>query len=143
MSWESICTQPAPPNADTSLFAVYSFGDGLFGALSLQGEGILEDAYAPTAVSGLPLETVGIAAGHYQSFAITEGGRLWAWGRNKEGQLGRAGASGENEGGWCVTYMSAPEGPVAIMDAISRLLSLCYTDCVERGRYCKFALRRV
>jgi alpha-tubulin suppressor-like RCC1 family protein len=97
----------SPSTADTPFLAVYSFGDGNFGALGLQGEGILEDDYTPTAVSSLPLETVGIAAGHYHSFAITAGGRLWAWGRNKEGQLGRAGASGEDEGGWSVTYRGA------------------------------------
>ncbi|GAQ88331.1 hypothetical protein KFL_004190020 [Klebsormidium nitens] len=75
---------------------VLSFGDGAFGALGLQGDGILDDAYSPTPVNGLPPDTISVAAGHYHSFAITKGGRLWAWGRDKEGQLGRGVRSDAN-----------------------------------------------
>ena len=40
------------------------------------------------AVQGLPADVEALAAGAYHALAVTAGGRLWAWGRNAEGQLG-------------------------------------------------------
>jgi hypothetical protein len=43
-------------------------------------------------VQGLPSDVEALAAGAYHNLAVTADGRLWAWGRNAEGQLGpRAG----------------------------------------------------
>ena len=40
----------------------------------------------------MPSDVEALAAGAYHNLAVTAGGRLWAWGRNAEGQLGpRAG----------------------------------------------------
>lgn len=74
--------------------AVMSFGDGTHGALglpsSLTGVGIGGDhAYEPTKVPNLPSDVISVSAGHYHSLAVTSQGRLWAWGRNHEFQLGR------------------------------------------------------
>lgn len=73
--------------------AVMSFGDGSHGALGLPESeiGIGGDAYEPIPVPGLPSDIIGVSAGHYHSLALDSRGCLWAWGRNKEGQLGRAG----------------------------------------------------
>eukprot|EP01018_Ginkgo_biloba_P025402 Gb_01388 [translate_table: standard] len=65
---------------------VFSFGDGSHGALGLPFAG---DAYEPTKVEGLPSHVSCVTAGHYHSLAVTQGGEVWAWGRNEEGQLGR------------------------------------------------------
>lgn len=78
--------------------AVMSFGDGTHGALglpsSLVGPGIGgEDAYEPTKVPGLPSDVTSVNAGHYHSLAVTSQGKLWAWGRNHECQLGRGPSS--------------------------------------------------
>jgi alpha-tubulin suppressor-like RCC1 family protein len=39
-------------------------------------------------VLGLPPDVIAVAAGHFHTLAVTRGGELWAWGRNKERQLG-------------------------------------------------------
>jgi alpha-tubulin suppressor-like RCC1 family protein len=39
-------------------------------------------------VAGLPPDVIAVAAGHFHTLAVTRGGELWAWGRNKERQLG-------------------------------------------------------
>ncbi|KAF5741345.1 E3 ubiquitin-protein ligase HERC3 [Tripterygium wilfordii] len=71
--------------------SVFSFGDDSQGALGLPTSltGLASDAYEPTVVPGLPSDITAIAAGHYHSLAVTSLGHLWAWGRNKEAQLGR------------------------------------------------------
>ena len=43
------------------------------------GTGGTADEYEPERVQ-LPKSTAGVGAGHYHSFAITEGGGLWSWG---------------------------------------------------------------
>ncbi|GLJ08431.1 hypothetical protein SUGI_0088610 [Cryptomeria japonica] len=74
-------------SAGNSEKAVYSFGDGSHGALGLPFPG---DAHVPTHVEGLPGHVSSVTAGHYHSLAVTCDGEVWAWGRNEEGQLGRA-----------------------------------------------------
>ncbi|GAB4858984.1 hypothetical protein Ancab_010456 [Ancistrocladus abbreviatus] len=76
---------------NSSSVAVMSFGDGNQGALGLPSllVGIGGDAYEPTKIPGLPPDICSISAGHYHSLAVTSQGKLWAWGRNDEGQLGR------------------------------------------------------
>ncbi|KAL6493180.1 hypothetical protein OROGR_032939 [Orobanche gracilis] len=71
---------------------VMSFGDGSQGALGLAASPMVLgfDAYEPTPITGLPPDVCSIAAGHYHSLAVTSQGRVWAWGRNSELQLGRA-----------------------------------------------------
>lgn len=72
----------------SSKTAVLSFGDGSNGALGLPFS-YGADAFEPTRVPGLPSDIAGVAAGHYHSLAVSGDGRVWAWGRNEEGQLGR------------------------------------------------------
>ena len=43
------------------------------------GTGGTADEYEPERVQ-LPKSIAGVGAGHYHSFAITEGGGLWSWG---------------------------------------------------------------
>lgn len=71
--------------------SVMSFGDGNHGALGLPSSliGLAGDAYEPTPVPGLPSDVSSVGAGHYHSLAVTAGGEVWAWGRDREGQLGR------------------------------------------------------
>lgn len=68
-----------------------SFGDGSHGAIGLPTSltGIGGAAYEPTTVPGLPPDVTSVAAGHYHSLAVDSQGRLWAWGRDHERQLGR------------------------------------------------------
>ncbi|KAK9152299.1 hypothetical protein Syun_010608 [Stephania yunnanensis] len=75
--------------------AVMSFGDGSHGALGLPSSsfGLGTDAYEPTLVPALPPIITTIAAGHYHSLAVTAEGHVWAWGRNREFQLGRSPSS--------------------------------------------------
>ena len=51
------------------------------------GLGDTEDRLTPTKVPGLA-GVKAIAARYYQSFALTEFGEVYAWGRNDKGQLG-------------------------------------------------------
>ncbi|KAL4555283.1 hypothetical protein LXL04_037898 [Taraxacum kok-saghyz] len=76
----------------TTSATVMSFGDGSHGALGLPTSvtGIGSDAYEPTPIPSLPPDVSSIAAGHYHSLAVTSQGHIWSWGRNAEGQLGRA-----------------------------------------------------
>ncbi|KAL6604495.1 hypothetical protein ACP70R_028746 [Stipagrostis hirtigluma subsp. patula] len=67
--------------------AVYGFGDNSHGAVGQPAPSAA--AYVPTPVPSLPPSVSAVAAGHYHSLAVAEGGEVWAWGRNDEGQLGR------------------------------------------------------
>ncbi len=42
----------------------------------------------PRRVAGLPHDVCSVAAGHFNTFAATRSGELWAFGRNREAQLG-------------------------------------------------------
>ncbi|KAJ6795468.1 putative E3 ubiquitin-protein ligase HERC3 isoform X1 [Iris pallida] len=73
--------------------AVWSFGDNSSGALGLT-DAALVDSYEATKLTSLPVPYISsVSAGHYHSLAVAHDGRLWAWGRNNEAQLGRGGGS--------------------------------------------------
>ncbi|KAK9134096.1 hypothetical protein Scep_013624 [Stephania cephalantha] len=82
--------------------AVMSFGDGSHGALGLPSSsfGLGTDAYEPTLVPAVPPIITTIAAGHYHSLAVTAEGHVWAWGRNREFQLGRSPSSNSGSDSW-------------------------------------------
>jgi alpha-tubulin suppressor-like RCC1 family protein len=67
--------------------SVYAIGHNREGQL---GDGTQDSAREPVRVTGLPegerITRVAAAGGH--SVALTETGRLWAWGSNSHGQLG-------------------------------------------------------
>ncbi|EKX46775.1 hypothetical protein GUITHDRAFT_40435, partial [Guillardia theta CCMP2712] len=66
--------------------SVYSWGLGSSGRLGL---GNFKSVPQPCKVSGLGEERcVSVAAGYYHSFAVMEGGKLFAWGNGTCGQLG-------------------------------------------------------
>ena len=66
--------------------SVYSWGLGSSGRLGL---GNFKSVPQPCKVSGLGEERcVSVAAGYYHSFAVIEGGKLFAWGNGTCGQLG-------------------------------------------------------
>lgn len=72
--------------ARTSGGAVLSWGLNRYGQL---GDGTTKDRHAPVMVK-LPAGTKvkAISAGCHDSFALTTTGKLYAWGRNLEGELG-------------------------------------------------------
>jgi alpha-tubulin suppressor-like RCC1 family protein len=73
---------------------VLSWGDNRYGQL---GDGTQEHSSVPHLVSAsLPFSTAtitDISAGHYHSLALASDGRVYSWGSNGFGQLGRTGAS--------------------------------------------------
>nr|CAG4717363.1 unnamed protein product [Naegleria fowleri] len=66
---------------------VYGFGEN---ANSQMGTGGTKTVLTPTRINGFNFNTtiVQIAMGYSFSFAIDITGKLWAWGNNKDGQLG-------------------------------------------------------
>ncbi|KAM0865423.1 hypothetical protein ACQ4PT_043277 [Festuca glaucescens] len=74
---------PHPPRSGV----VYGFGDNSHGAVGQPAPAA--DVYVPTPVPSLPPSVASVAAGHYNSLAVSAAGEVWAWGRNDEGQLGR------------------------------------------------------
>lgn len=72
--------------AVTDLGQVYSWGCGYFGAL---GHGNEKHLIEPTIIETLRNERIKcIRGGSLHSLAVTEEGKLYSWGRDKEGQLG-------------------------------------------------------
>ncbi|KAL1137994.1 hypothetical protein AAG570_009689 [Ranatra chinensis] len=70
----------------TQTGVVYTWGGGGRGQL---GSGSLESSEEPVEVAALSgLKIVAIAAGGWHSCALAEGGILYGWGWNKQGQLG-------------------------------------------------------
>ncbi|KAG7667961.1 hypothetical protein Ndes2526B_g01622 [Nannochloris sp. 'desiccata'] len=80
--------------------SVLAWGSGHQGVLG-QGNAIPNDEFEPVEVSSeknnlqLPPDIVGVGAGSFHSLAWTSEGQLFSWGRNNEGQLGRALAATE------------------------------------------------
>jgi alpha-tubulin suppressor-like RCC1 family protein len=65
---------------------VWAWGYNLDGQL---GDGTTTDSYEPVQVTGLgDADILAIAAGAYHSLALDDGGTVWAWGLNGDGQLG-------------------------------------------------------
>jgi alpha-tubulin suppressor-like RCC1 family protein len=77
--------------ADGSL---WTWGNGTHGQL---GNGSTRSSATPIRIT-LPhgAKPVTVASGGYASYAIDQTGRLWAWGRNTDGQLG-TGSSGPDQ----------------------------------------------
>lgn len=74
--------------------SLWLWGDGTHGQL---GDGTADDATTPIRIT-LPEGALpaAVASGGYASYAIDHSGRLWAWGRNDDGQLG-TGRSGPDQ----------------------------------------------
>ncbi len=64
---------------------LYCWGYGFYGQL---GNGTLISKTAPTQVSGLKLKAIQVSAGAAHTCAILEGGDVYCWGSNHDGQLG-------------------------------------------------------
>ena len=64
---------------------VWTWGCNTYNAL---GDGSTTHRSAPRQVVGIEERVTAIAAGERCSFALTEGGDLWAWGYNNQGRLG-------------------------------------------------------
>ena len=69
--------------------SLWSWGNGKWGQL---GNGSTRSSRRPTSVT-LPdgARPATVATGGYASYAVDTTGRLWAWGRNDDGQLGTGG----------------------------------------------------
>ncbi len=69
--------------------SLWSWGNGKWGQL---GNGSTRSSRRPTSVT-LPdgARPAAVATGGYASYAVDTTGRLWAWGRNDDGQLGTGG----------------------------------------------------
>jgi alpha-tubulin suppressor-like RCC1 family protein len=84
----------ASSNNSLDHLAVLAWGSGSQGVLGL-GNSIPSDQFEPVENSLLPPDIIGVGAGSFHSLAWTSEGELLSWGRNNEGQLGRALASNE------------------------------------------------
>lgn len=79
--------------AQTSNGEVFSWGLGSFGSL---GNGREDDLLAPQSVVVTPGDAiVSVAAGQFQSLAVTVEGKLLAWGLNHRGQIGTGRSAGK------------------------------------------------
>lgn len=77
----------------TSSGQLYSFGRNLFGQLGIATNSETNNANPTPSLVALPGAigtTTQIAAGENHSLAVTSGGQLYAFGRNRSGQLGSA-----------------------------------------------------
>jgi alpha-tubulin suppressor-like RCC1 family protein len=74
---------------------VYAWGWNESGQLGLGYDSLYNYIKSPVYVSRLSNVT-GIAAGEYHSLALTNDGKVYAWGANRYGQLGLGNTSGEN-----------------------------------------------
>lgn len=89
--------------------SLWTWGNGTHGQL---GNGSTRNSATPVRIT-LPrgAQPVKVASGGYASYAIDQTGRLWAWGRNTDGQLG-TGSSGPDRltpvsAGMSLTQISA------------------------------------
>ncbi|KAI3439085.1 hypothetical protein D9Q98_001495 [Chlorella vulgaris] len=93
-------------------------------------------------IPDLPSNIVSVGAGHYSSFAVTAEGQLYSWGRNREGQLGRALGRGEFEcsalpqsvDALAKHHVTAPTGSGVSSFAVSRDGSLFAFGTSKRGQ---------
>ena len=85
---------------------VYSWGRGSSGQL---GSRVLDDPEeetgCPRPLTGIP-GMVSVSAGAYASAAIDSTGRIWTWGSNELGELGRPDSIG--------TEAHVPPGPIVV-----------------------------
>lgn len=93
------CGLKTDPDSPT-LNALWCGGGNSFGQL---GIGSLANQAAPVRIKG-PAGTLDnwqdVATGHHYSCAVTDGGALYCWGKNKHGQLGRGHTSDNIAGNW-------------------------------------------
>lgn len=73
---------------------VYTWGYGEYGQLGTGSSAT--SSPTPTKVNGIPQKVVEIAAGVYHDMALTENNALYAWGRNRNYQLGNGKDSNAN-----------------------------------------------
>ena len=72
----------------TSEGEVYSWGVNVYGQLGYEQE---DYSVVPGLVNGLSGKAItAVAAGYYQTLALTSGGQVYSWGYNSYGQLGYA-----------------------------------------------------
>ncbi|MBD0378572.1 RCC1 domain-containing protein [Paenibacillus sedimenti] len=72
--------------------SLWGWGDNVHGQL---GDGTASSRILPIAISTLSSKVTKNASSAYHSLAVKEDGTVWAWGYNKNGQLG-LGTSGDN-----------------------------------------------
>jgi alpha-tubulin suppressor-like RCC1 family protein len=85
--------------------SVYGWGNDSSGQLG-QGpdaQGNCDDQLVAQRVPVLPSDIVGIAAAAGESYALTSGGQVWAWGDNSVGQLGLGFTSTTGDPGTCTS----------------------------------------
>jgi alpha-tubulin suppressor-like RCC1 family protein len=74
--------------------SLWTWGNGAYGQL---GDGRAENSSTPVRITLPPgHHPVAVASGGFASYAIDQSGRLWAWGRDDDGQLG-TGSSGPDQ----------------------------------------------
>jgi len=70
--------------------SLWTWGNGAYGQL---GDGRAADSARPVRITLPPgHQPVAVASGGFASYAIDQSGRLWAWGRDDDGQLGTGGS---------------------------------------------------
>jgi alpha-tubulin suppressor-like RCC1 family protein len=74
---------------------VFSWGTNTNGQLGLGDSGTGTDRIVPTEITGLS-NIVAIAAGDTDSFAVTSGGQVYAWGQNGNSRLGDGSTTQQN-----------------------------------------------
>lgn len=108
---------------------VYSFGDNQYGQLGrAENAGIEEKPNAlPKMVSGFVGKPIQIVAGDYHSLILTDGGRVYSFGDNIYGQLGRVENAGLYAPNALPKMVAGMEGkPIRI--AAHKMFSLVFTD---------------
>jgi alpha-tubulin suppressor-like RCC1 family protein len=112
----------------TSSGAIYAFGrnsSGQLGNPSSNGSEAANPTPAPVALPGSGGPAVGLAAGSAHSLAITTSGELYAFGSNREGQLGTALRSGTSSASPTPAKVALPVG--ATIDAVARGSAAAFT----------------
>lgn len=72
---------------------IHAWGQNVEGGL---GDGTFVPRNKPVKVVGINRKVIAIAAGGSHSMAVDDGGRLWVWGRNTNGQLGDGQSANRN-----------------------------------------------
>jgi alpha-tubulin suppressor-like RCC1 family protein len=79
------------------------------------GDGTYNDAFAPTLVVNAPSAVADVAAGWFHSCALTQGGVVYCWGDDENGQLGYVNSNG---------YGPAPASPVSTASGLGSVVVL-------------------
>jgi alpha-tubulin suppressor-like RCC1 family protein len=124
-------TQRTSPVRVTSLSGITAVAAGASHSLALKSDGTVwafgSNAYGQLGVGAAPAQSatplqitalsavVAVAAGANHSLAITSDGRLWAWGRNSNGQLGDNTTANKNT----PIQVSVPGVPAVAITAVA------------------------